>query len=243
MSTTRHLINRRRRQASALRAREGAPATAPGPDAGPESDAGSPKADPDAGNPEAEPDEPVPEEASPPSSPRRHALSVALSLLPALVLGAFAVVAGGESAALGDEPAVRNAALSDVARTSELKGRIAKAVESVFSYDFAAPARLDRAVSEHLTGGAVAAHRRMLAAVREAGPRQKLVLTTTVTHSGVEHVDGERARVLLFADQSSTRTAGEKDGTTHAGAMLAVDAVHDEHGWRITAIDTFGAGS
>ena len=66
---------------------------------------------------------------------------------------------------------------------------------------------------------------------------QKLVLTTTVTDSAVEMLDGDRARLLIFADQRNTRTGG-KDATTYAAAMLAVDAARRDGIWKIADLDT-----
>ncbi|MFE7368333.1 hypothetical protein [Streptomyces anulatus] len=162
------------------------------------------------------------------------ALLCALTVL----LGAFAVWAFASAGDLRDEPARQNAALTDIGRTSEVKGRISEAVGAVFSYDYASPARSDRAASTYLTGRAVRQHKDMLADVREQAPKQKLVLTTTVTESGVEFLDGDRARLLIFADQSNTRT-GKDEETTYAAAMFAVDAVRRGDTWLIAAIDTF----
>ncbi|WP_432247064.1 hypothetical protein ACRAR1_02795 [Streptomyces sanyensis] len=106
------------------------------------------------------------------------------------MLGAFAAYGAERAHDLRDRPAVRNTALTDTARTSEARGAATRAVEAVFSYDFADPEALDRAVAAHLTGGAVGQHAALLAPVREQGPRQRLVLTTTVTDSGVERVEG-----------------------------------------------------
>jgi Mce-associated membrane protein len=64
------------------------------------------------------------------------------------------------------------------------------------------------------------------------------VLTTTVTHSAVELIEGDRARVLVFADQSNVSTA--KGGPkASAPAMFAVDVRQKGGTWRITNIDTF----
>ncbi|MBT2902403.1 hypothetical protein, partial [Streptomyces sp. McG3] len=162
------------------------------------------------------------------------ALLCALTVL----LGAFAAWAFTSADSLRDEPARQNTALTDIGRTSEVKGRISEAVGAVFSYDYASPARSDRAASTYLTGRAVRQHEDMLADVREQAPKQKLVLTTTVTGSGVEFLDGDRARLLIFADQSNTRT-GKDEETTYAAAMFAVDAVRRGDTWLIAAIDTF----
>jgi Mce-associated membrane protein len=69
------------------------------------------------------------------------------------------------------------------------------------------------------------------------------VITTTVTDSAVERIDGDRARVLVYADQSSVSTAatrGKRDEGVYAGAMLAVDVVRRDGRWLVSGIDTFG---
>lgn len=235
MSTTRHLVNRRRRLAASPTRPSPATELLSRPTEETEAETG-PGAEADADVPpesETEPD--------PPHRTSRRPLPAALpALLCALtvLLGAFAAWAFGSAAALRDEPARQNTALTDIARTSEVKGRIGEAVGAVFSYDYASPARADRAAKTHLTGRAVQQHKDMLAEVREQGEKQKLVLTTTVTASGVEYLDGDRARLLIFADQSNTRT-GKDEETTYAAAMFAVDAVRRGDTWRIAAIDTF----
>ncbi|WP_432124678.1 hypothetical protein [Streptomyces sp. C10-9-1] len=262
MSTTRHLINRQRRLASASRG--AAPDTAaPAPDtagAPPPARRGrrSAPAARGSGAPPAKP--PGRAGRGPAALPGGRRLPALLCLL-AAVLGVCAAYGAARAHDLRDRPAVRNTALTDTARTSEARGAATRAVEAVFRYDFSDPEALDRAVAAHLTGGAVGQHAALLAPVREQGPRQRLVLTTTVTDSGVERVEGDRARVLVYADQSSTRTATERaasdtgkagagtgdaapqGATTYAAAMLAVDLVRQDATWRITALDTLGAGS
>ncbi|MFJ4822839.1 hypothetical protein ACIP5L_06115 [Streptomyces bacillaris] len=237
MSTTRHLVNRRRRLATSPTRPSPATELLTKPT---EEEAAEPE-------PESEADakaQPEPETETEPDPPRRTTRRPRAVTLPALLcvltvlLGAFAAWAFGSAAALRDEPARQNTALTDIARTSEVKGRIGEAVGAVFSYDYASPARADRAAETHLTGRAVQQHKDMLAEVREQGEKQKLVLTTTVTASGVEYLDGDRARLLIFADQSNTRT-GKDEETTYAAAMFAVDAVRRGDTWRIAAIDTF----
>ncbi|MFD4022683.1 hypothetical protein ACFWRV_04070 [Streptomyces sp. NPDC058576] len=253
MSTTRHLVNRRRRLATTPSRTAGA-GTEPGyePAAAatdtetepePRAAAGAAArdtaaADPDAPEAATGPAPAAPTEASRPTAAGlRRTLPAVLCALTVL-LGAFAAWAFASADNLRDEPARQNTALTDIGRTSEVKGRISEAVGAVFSYDYASPARSDRAASTYLTGRAVRQHKDMLADVREQAPEQKLVLTTTVTESGVEFLDGDRARLLIFADQSNTRT-GKDEETTYAAAMFAVDAVRRGDAWLIAAIDTF----
>ncbi|WP_236569724.1 hypothetical protein, partial [Streptomyces sp. MBT59] len=251
-STTRHLVNRRRRLATTPSRTAGTgtePAYGEPDTVEAEPDAADDSAPDAADAVEAAPDtesDDAPDDAddSPTDdAPRARAARLRITLPAVLcaltvLLGAVAVWAFASASSLRDEPARQNAALTDIGRTSEVKGRVSEAVGAVFSYDYASPARSDRAASTYLTGRAVQQHQDMLADVREQAPEQKLVLTTTVTGSGVEFLDGDRARLLIFADQSNTRT-GKDEETTYAAAMFAVDAVRRGDTWLIAAIDTF----
>ncbi|WP_371502349.1 hypothetical protein OG871_35065 [Kitasatospora sp. NBC_00374] len=212
MSTTRHLINRQRRLAVApTRLR---PAPAP---------------------------EPPPAALRPRTARPRPRRTTVLLCAVAVLLGAFAGWAALAAAGLRAGSAAHNTALVDPARTSEVKGTVAEAVNALFSYSYADPGRTDRAAQRLLTGRAVDQHATLLAQVRAQAAAKKLVLTTTVTDSGVQALDGDRARVIVFADQRNTGTAeGAKDAATYAAAMFAVDAVRRDGGWRIENIDTFG---
>ncbi|SCD79088.1 Mce-associated membrane protein [Streptomyces sp. BpilaLS-43] len=247
MSTTRHLVNRRRRLATvaATAPSERTPATgapAPAEDRAAVTEApAEPGTEPDhePGTAEAgEAGEPPAPTRLPTRLPRlRFRLPAALCAATVL-LGAFAAWAFTSAASLREDPTRQNTALTDISRTSEVKGQITEAVGAVFSYTYASPGKSDQAARKYLTGKAVQQHQDMLAEVRAQAPKQKLVLTTTVTESGVELLDGDRARLLVFADQSNTRT-GKEEETTYAAAMFAVDAVRSEGTWRIAAIDTF----
>jgi Mce-associated membrane protein len=241
MSTTRHLINRQRRLAAVSAAAEERAeertrtvrASAPTRTRTRTDATGGTAAEAAAGT--------AAEGAAPTRTPRRP-LPVAVTLLAVLtvLLGGFAAVAASRASALHDTVAAHNTALTDTARTSEIKGQIAQAVNAVFSYDYADTARTDTAARRLLTGKAVQQYAGMLAQVRTQAPAQKLVLTTTVTDTGVETIDGDRAHVLVFADQRNTSTAKAGAGSTYAAAMFAVDAVHQDGIWKIASIDTFG---
>ncbi|MER5965723.1 hypothetical protein [Streptomyces sp. NPDC002057] len=179
---------------------------------------------------------------------RRHVVPLVVLCVLTLLLGGFAGWASSRAGELRDEPARGNTALTDLARTSEIKGQTAAAVAALFSYDHADPAPFERAGKTLLTGKAVAQHRTLLGGVLAQAARQKTVITTTVTDSAVERIDGDRARVLVYADQSSVSTAGTggkqkpkaQDQGVYAGAMFAVDVVHRDGRWLVENIDTFG---
>ncbi|TXS43514.1 hypothetical protein EAO72_10135 [Streptomyces sp. or43] len=70
--------------------------------------------------------------------------------------------------------------------------------------------------------------------------KQKLVLTTTVTESGVELLDGDRARLIIFADQSNTRTGKSEETAGCRGSYWRRSArsspgTRPAAGWTATA--------
>ncbi|SEE16127.1 hypothetical protein [Streptomyces sp. TLI_105] len=168
-----------------------------------------------------------------------------------LLLGGFAGWAHSRAGELRDDPARGNTALTDLARTSEIKGQTTAAVAALFSYDHADTGPFERAGKTLLTGKAVDQHRTLFGGVLAQAARQKTVITTTVTDSAVERIDGDRARVLVYADQSSVSTAGTgkpggkqqsktQDQGVYAGAMFALDVVRRDGRWLVENIDTFG---
>ncbi|MEU5884806.1 hypothetical protein [Spirillospora sp. NPDC047279] len=158
-----------------------------------------------------------------------------------VLLGGFTVWSHQQAGDLRATPATRNVALTDNARTSEVKGSVNDVVNTVFSYNHTDIGKTERAAKDLLVGKAVRQYDTMFALVRKSAPEQRLVLTTTVTDSAVKMLQGDRARLLIFADQRSTR--GTDGKSSYAGAMLAVDAVRRSGRWKISNIDTFTGGT
>ena len=165
-------------------------------------------------------------------------------LLP-VCLGALAVILGGlavwfalEASSATSGVDTSNTALTDAAATRQVSQQIAGAVNTIFSYNYADTAKTSRAAASLLSGKARGQYNTLFRLVRQDAPQEKLVLTTTVTNAGVESLVGNRARVLVFANQRDT--AGSAHNTTEAGAMFAVNAVNQGGRWKITGIDTFG---
>ncbi|MFD5141885.1 hypothetical protein [Streptomyces sp. NPDC058401] len=249
MSTTRHLINRQRRRQAV--GSQTVPAEAKRQGAPEQAEAKRHKA-------------PVPAEAKRQKAPvpaegagtagrevsrgKKHLAPLLVLCALTVLLGSGAGYAQSRAAALRDDPVRANTALTDLARTSEIKGQTAKAVASLFSYDHAQPAAFESASKTLLTGKAVTQHRALFNEVLAQAEKQKTVITTTVTDSAVERIDGDRARVLVYADQSSVSTAstagtekqGAQDQGVYAGAMFAVDLVDRDGHWLVEGIDTFG---
>jgi Mce-associated membrane protein len=167
---------------------------------------------------------------------RHPRLPAALAVLTVL-LGCTAAWSARQAHALNSGTTADNTALTDNARTSALKGEVTDIVNTVFSYNYTDVAKTERAAQTLLTGKAVQQYNQMIAVVRRQAPAQKLVLTTTVTDSGVRTLKGDRAHLVIFADQRSTRT--DKDQTAYSAAMFSVGAVHRGNRWQIDNIDTF----
>lgn len=177
----------------------------------------------------------TPTPAEPANRGGRNWLPVLLFAI-AVLLGAFAGFAGERAHRLRADAAT-NTALTDSAATSEVTGQVTSAINTIFSYDYTDLAKTQRAASGLLTGAASCQYNQLFGTIRQQAPQQKLVVTVTVTNTGVELLDGDRARLLVFATQSSTSAVSKRTST--AGAMFAIDAQRDGGTWRISGIDTF----
>ena len=157
----------------------------------------------------------------------------------AVVLAGFGVWATLHASSLRSNAAAQaNTALTDGPATAAVRREISAAVNTIFSYNYADTAATRRAAQRVLTGAAVRQYNTLFALVTKNAPTQKLVVTTKVTNSGVELLNGDRARLLVFANQQDTRAGTGQ--TSYAGAMFAVTALRQGGQWKIENIDTFG---
>jgi len=163
----------------------------------------------------------------------------------AAALGAVAVVLAGfgvwatlhASSLRSNAGAQANTALTDGQATATVRREISAAINTIFSYNYADTAATQRAAQRVLTGPAVRKYNTLFALVTRNAPAQKLIVTTKVTNSGVELLNGDRARLLVFANQQDTRAGTGQ--TSYAGAMFAVSALRQGGRWKIENIDTF----
>lgn len=207
-----------------------------------EAEAGVPADAPPAGAPAAVPGQiggwPVMVDLRPADqAPRRNA-----PLVVVLVLGLVTIVFGGLAAWFGLEAtaagaANSNSALTDNVTTSQVIGQINNAVNTIFSYKYTNVDGTKNAAQNVLVGKALCQYNNLFKLVQQNAPQQKLVLTTQVVNSGVESLQGDLARVVIFADQQDTRT--DTNQTSYAGAQFAVSAQRINGQWKISNIDTF----
>ncbi len=133
-----------------------------------------------------------------------------------------------------------NTALLDVAKTAQVKDQVAKATEALFSYDYNNIAKTETAAGDLLVNDDVRAkYNLLMGEVKRLAPQQKMVVTCKVTRSAVIRLEGERADVMVFVDQSSTRADTNK--TTAGSAQLHLNAELQGDKWKITAMNTYAA--
>ena len=211
----------------------------------------APDAQPTAGD--AKPAEDKPEDAQPTeedkpedAQPTEDARSGRRGWRVAAALGAATVVFAGfgvwatlhASGLRSNAAAQASTALTDGPATATVRREISAAINTIFSYSYANTALTKQAAQGVLTGPAVRQYNTLFALVTKNAPAQKLVVTTRVTSSGVELLNGNRARLLVFANQQDTRAGTGQ--TSYAGAMFAVTALRQGGRWKIENIDTFG---
>ena len=154
-----------------------------------------------------------------------------------VVLGGFGVWATLHANGERNSAAAQNTALTDGPATAAVRREISAAVNTIFSYNYTNTAATRRAAQGLLTGPAVRQYNTLFALVAKNAPAQKLIVTTRVTNAGVELLNGNRARLLVFANQQDTRAGTSQ--TSYAGAMFAVTALHQGGRWKIESINTF----
>jgi len=211
-------------------------------------------AEPDEAPQPAEPDTPQPaddeapqpadDEAPQPAderarSPLRLRLPAVLGVV-TVMLGAFGAWATVQAHNQRADNAQQNLALTNGPATSAVRHQVTSAIQAIFSYSYTDTAKTRRDAQNLLTGPAIRQYDQLFSLVEKDAPTQKLVVTTSVTNSGVEFLTGSRARVLIFANQQDSRAGTGQ--TSYAGAMFAVTAVQTGGTWKISNIDTFTGG-
>lgn len=131
-----------------------------------------------------------------------------------------------------------NQALVDSGGTTEVAGQAREAVEKAFSYNFADVSATEKAANELLIGKAKCQYNAIFGPVRTLAPEQKLVVTVKAVSSGVTALDGDRATVLLFLDQVTTRTTDNQSGG--GIAMMRVGAQKVDGRWKVDNMEMFG---
>ena len=159
-------------------------------------------------------------------------------VLVALILGGLAFWFRSEEVKISS--ATSNTALLDVAKTAQVKDAVSKAAEALFSYDFNNIKKTEDAANDLLANDDVRnKYNSLMGEVRRLAPAQKMIVTCKVTRAAVIMLNGDLAKVMVFVDQTSTRTDTKK--TTAGTAQLHLNAQLQGDKWKITDMDTYNA--
>ncbi|MEU7373308.1 hypothetical protein [Streptomyces albidoflavus] len=154
-------------------------------------------------------------------------------------LAAVLVLAGGGffygAHQLRTTPSAENRALTDTEATTQVGGEVSGGLARIFSYTPGSTAATERSARTVLAGKAARQYEDLFDQVRESLAEQRLTLTTQAVRTGVVELTGDRARLLVFLDQTSHRAKGEP---ATAAAQLTVTARLTDGRWRITDLTT-----
>ena len=156
----------------------------------------------------------------------------ALAIACAIVATVLLVTAGPSASAVADS----NQAVVDRTRTAQVVGQVDTDLEHVLTFDYRNPQATRTAAHQALVGEALQQYDVLFAALQRKAGAQKLVLTAKVVSTGVTILDGPRAQLLVFLDQTSTRTSDGAASTS--AAQIRVTAVEQGGVWRISKLET-----
>ncbi|MFH8450789.1 hypothetical protein ACH4CD_16270 [Streptomyces fungicidicus] len=145
-----------------------------------------------------------------------------------LVVGGCGFLYGAHQ--LESDGAARNRALTDTKATDRVAGEVGNALARVFSYTPDGTAAAERSARTVLGGRAARQYQDLFGQVRDDLTEQRVTLSTRAVRTGVVELDGDRARLLVFLDQTSRR--GD-DAATTAAAQLTVTARLENDRWLI----------
>lgn len=162
---------------------------------------------------------------------RRPRLPWVLAVV-ALLLAGFGAWFTLETDSIRSSGAAENQALVDVGATAEVNSSITLALNKIFSYSYDKTDVTEQAAANVLRGKALTTYNQLFTQVRQMAPQQKLILSTRVVNSAVQSLDGDHARLLVFLDQSATRT--DTNTTSAAASQLSITAERQHGQWVIT---------
>jgi Mce-associated membrane protein len=152
----------------------------------------------------------------------------------AVILFILAGVLGWQARSLRDDPALVNRAQLDESIGDGVSAAVSRGLTQVLSYDYAQPDRTRNAADQVLSGQARDEYDTLFASLQDRAPDQKLVLTAQVQVAAIRQLSDDRATLLVFVDQSSTR-AKDKESSVSA-AQLSITAKRSGATWVITGL-------
>jgi Mce-associated membrane protein len=127
-----------------------------------------------------------------------------------------------------------NVAVIDTQATAEVVGQVDTALQRVLSYSYKSPQDTKAAAQQELVGAAAKQYEVLFTQLQKKAGTQQLTLSAKVVDAGVTSLDGSRAELLVFLDQSSTRASDGKTSTS--AAQIQISAVRSGGSWRISEL-------
>ncbi|AXB48614.1 hypothetical protein A4R43_18885 [Amycolatopsis albispora] len=140
-----------------------------------------------------------------------------------------------QAVSLRSADSASNSALVDTGATAEVNSAVTNSLNRIFSYSYDKTEVTEQAAATALRGRALETYNQLFGQVRALAPQQKLVLTTRVVSSAVQSLSGDRARLLVFLDQSATRA--DNSSTSAAASQLTVTAEKQDGQWVIVELE------
>jgi Mce-associated membrane protein len=130
-----------------------------------------------------------------------------------------------------------NAALVDVNGTKDLVGAAQQAVTGVLSYKYDEMDKASAQAKQYLSGEAVEQYDKSMQALAGDIQKQKLQVTVTPVSVGVVRLNGDDARVLVFADQIGARADNQQP--SGGPTQFAMDMHRADGKWKIVKLDFY----
>lgn len=178
-------------------------------------------------------------DGEPPTVTRGTARVRALSRLHVALLGT-AVLATATAVALGTAAGHHpgsdqaNHALVDRSGTAEVAAQASEIVETVFSFTPHSVGTTERAATRSLTGDAVKEYDKLYGDLLDKAQATHLSLRTSVASIGVQRLNGDRATVLVFANQRSEQQGA--GSPTLGAAQLQLELLRIDGRWMLERI-------
>ena len=164
---------------------------------------------------------------------QRRGLGLPMAILIAALVSACAaglLVLTGHSSGT----ALSNRALVDSAVTTRVAGDVSNELAQVLSYSPDNTQATEKAAASALVDKAAGQYQMLFAEVRQQAPAQRIALTTRVVRTGVVTLSGDRADLLVFLDQTTSRQ-GRPTGQPIAAQLSITARLRSGH-WRIADI-------
>ncbi|RBM22803.1 hypothetical protein DI005_05015 [Prauserella sp. PE36] len=134
-----------------------------------------------------------------------------------------------------------NTALLDVAGTAQVKQEMSSAAERLFSIDYNDIPKNEQAADELLVNDQVRQqYEQFMGELKRLAPEQQMVVTVKATRSAVVMLDDDRAKVMVYIDQTATRASDNQNSS--GGAALWFTTEKRDGKWKVTDMDTYAAG-